>query len=270
MATDLSIHHQDLRAVRPAVRPIGFGDLRAALAAGWADFSANRTDVIFLSVIYPVVGLVLFRAALGYDVLPLLFPLAAGFALLGPFAAIGLYELSRRRELGLDSTWRNSFDVLRSHSLGAILLLGLVLTVWFLIWLLVAQAIYQACLGTAPPASLGAFAHDVLGTPAGWLLIVVGNGVGLVFAVAAFSFSVVSFPLLIDREVAATTAEKLSIAVHTSLRAVATNPLPMAAWGLIVAALLLAGSLPCFIGLAVVMPVLGHASWHVYRRVVAA
>jgi uncharacterized membrane protein len=287
MPDNLTLHDFVVKSHQPGIRRIDLTDLRAALAAGLADFSANRTDVIFLGIIYPVVGLVLSRAALGHDVLPLLFPLAAGFAILGPFAAVGLYELSRRRELGLESSWRNAFDVLRSRASGAILLLGLLLTVWFLIWLLAATALYRQCLGAAPPASVGAFAHDVLLTPAGWTLILLGNAVGLLFAVVAFTLSVVSFPLLLDREVAATftfgavsfsmpldrelatsTAEKVSVAVHTSMRAVLVNPRPMAAWGMTIAGLLLAGSLPCFVGLAVVMPVLGRASWHLYRRIV--
>jgi uncharacterized membrane protein len=260
--------HRVTHAVRPDIRQLGVADLRAALAQGWADFSENRTDVLFLCVIYPVVGLALGRLVYGGNVLPLLFPLAGGFALLGPFAAVGLYELSRRHEQGLSSTWRNAFDVAGSRSLGAILLLGAVLCGLFLIWLQVAQGIYELFMGGTPTTDIGQFLRDVLTTSAGWAMIVVGDLVGLVFATAAFTISVVSFPLLVDREMGATTAEKVSVAVDTSLRAVRANPLTMAAWALIVAALLVAGSIPFLIGLTVVMPVLGHASWHLYRRVV--
>jgi uncharacterized membrane protein len=132
----------------------------------------------------------------------------------------------------------------------------------------VALGIYELCIGAAPAASVGMFLHAVFATPGGWALIVLGNGVGLLFAIAAFGLSVVSFPLLVDRDLAATTAEKVSVAVLTSVRAVRTNPVMMAAWGLIVAAMLVIGSVPFLLGLAVVMPVLGHASWHLYRRVV--
>jgi uncharacterized membrane protein len=247
---------------RPRVRTIGFADLKDALAKGFADFWAMPTHVMFIGLIYPIIGAALGRVTLGYDVLSLLFPLAAGFALVGPFAAIGLYELSRRREQGLPTTWKNAFDVLHSPSLGAILVLGVLLMIVFAIWLAVAQAIYVATFGDLPAASIPRFIEEVLTTPAGWTLIVVGNGVGLLFALAVLAVSVVSFPLLLDRDVGA------AVAVLTSLRAVTANPVMIAAWGLIVAALLLIGSLPFFIGLAIVVPVLGHATWHLYRKVV--
>ena len=248
--------------VRPTVHRIGLRDLKDALARGLADFSAMPTHAVFLCLIYPIVGLLLARLTLGYEVLPLLFPLAAGFTLLGPFAAIGLYELSRRREQGLDVSWQDAFDVLRSPSRGAIAALGLLLLAIFLIWIAVAQAIYIANFGYEPAASIPDFLHQVFTTPAGSMLIIVGNLVGFLFALLVLTISVVSFPLLLDRDVGAVEA------VLTSVRVVATNPLMMAIWGLIVAGLLVIGSLPLFFGLAVVVPVLGHATWHLYRKVV--
>jgi uncharacterized membrane protein len=247
---------------RPVVRTITLTDLKDALAQGVADFSATPSHAVFLCLIYPVVGLLLARLTLGYDVLPLLFPLAAGFALVGPFAAIGFYELSRRRELGLPVSWQDAFDVLRSPSRGAIAALALLLLIIFAIWIAVAQAIYIAYFGYEPAASIPHFIRQVFATPAGHRLIVVGNLVGFLFALLVLSISVVSFPLLLDRDVGAVEA------VLTSVRAVAANPVIMAVWGLIVAALLLIGSLPLFIGLAVVVPILGHATWHLYRKVV--
>ena len=246
----------------PKVRTIGLADLRDALARGLDDFLAMPSHAVFLCLIYPVVGFALARLVLGYNVLPLLFPLAAGFALIGPFAAIGLYEMSRRRELGLDVSWRHALDVLRSPSRGAIAVLGLMLVAIFLTWIAVAQAIYVANFGYTPAASMPDFIRQVLTTPAGWALIVVGNGVGFLFAVLVLTLGVVSFPLLLDRDVGAATA------ILTSVRAVLANPFTIAVWGLIVAALLVLGSLPAFIGLAVVMPVLGHATWHLYRKLV--
>src|ERR1700680_916150 len=245
-----------LRSAEPGVRKIGLSDLKDALAKGFTDFWAMPTHAVFIGLIYPIIGIVLGRLTLGYDVLSLLFPLAAGFALVGPFAAIGLYELSRRREQGLPTTWKNAFDVLQSPSLGAILVLGILLMIIFAIWLAVAQAIYIAIFGDGAAGSIPHFIEEVLTTPAGWTLIVVGNGVGFLFALGVLTISVVSFPLLLDRDVGA------PVAVLTSVRAVAANPLTIAAWGVIVAALLLVGSLPFFIGLAIVVPVLGHATWH--------
>ena len=248
----------------PAIRKIGFSDLADALAKGWDDFSVMPSHAIFLCLIYPLVGIFLIGLAFGYSVLPLLFPLAAGFALIGPVAAVGLYELSRRREAGLDSHWTHAFDVLRSSSLPAIIALGLLLMGIFLAWLGSAQAVYQSLFGYLPPQSYAQFIQDVLTTTAGWKLMIWGNLIGFGFAVWALVISVVSFPLLVDRDVGA------AAAITTSVRAVAANPVTMAAWGLIVAALLLIGSLPAFMGLAVVMPVLGHATWHLYRKVVQA
>jgi uncharacterized membrane protein len=246
----------------PAVRWISLADLREVLARGLADFAAYRTDVIFLCIIYPVVGVVLASLAFGYGMLPLLFPLASGFALIGPVAAVGLYEMSRRREQGVDITWADAFGVVRAPAFGAILVLGLVLLAIFLLWLAAAYGIYLVTLGPEPPASFGAFVRDVFTTGAGWALIIVGVGVGLLFAVLVLTISVVSFPMLLDRDVG------LYTAVATSLRAVLANPVPMAVWGLIVAAGLVIGSIPLFLGLIIVMPVLGHATWHLYRKVV--
>jgi uncharacterized membrane protein len=246
----------------PAVRKIGLMDLKQALAKGIDDFRAFPTHVIFLSIIYPIVGIALARLTLSYDFLPLLFPLAAGFALIGPVAATGLYELSRRRELGLEVGWKHAFGARRSPSIDGILALGALLLVIFGLWIAVAQGIYVATFGYAPAASIPNFLSQVFTTPEGWTLIIVGNGVGFLFALTVLTISVVSFPLLLDRDVGA------AVALLTSVRAVLLNPVPMAVWGLIVAALLLVGSLPLFFGLAVVMPILGHSTWHLYRAVV--
>lgn len=250
-------------AVLPAVRRIDVADLKDVLAKGYRDFKAYRTDVLFICVIYPVAGLVLARLAFDYDMLPLLFPAAFGFALLGPVAAVGLYEMSRRREQGMEASWADAFSVMRSPSFGAIVLLGLLLLTIFLLWLAAAQLIYMATLGPEPPASVAAFVRDIFTTGAGWAMIVVGMGVGFVFAVVVLAISVVSFPALLDRDIG------LGAAVMTSVRVVATNPGSMAAWGMIVLSGLAIGTVPLFLGLIVVMPVLGHATWHLYRRTVA-
>ncbi len=170
--------------------------------------------------------------------------------------------MSRRREAGLEADISHTFDVLRSPSLPAIALLGLMLLGIFLVWIGTAQALYQSLFGYLPPESLIAFVQNILTTPEGWKLIVFGNALGFVFALLAFVLSAISFPLLLDRDVG------ILCAISTSLRAFAKNPVTMAAWGLIVAGLLLLGSLPLFFGLAVVIPVLGHATWHLYRKVV--
>jgi uncharacterized membrane protein len=249
-------------AAGPIIRTIRLSDLQDALRLGWDDFKAVPSHAVVLCVIYPILGIVLARVVLGYSILPLLFPLAAGFALIGPFAALGLYELSRRRERGEQASAWDAIEVLRSPSFGAMLGLGTLLFALFVTWIASAQAIYVAAFGYEPAAEIPDFARRIATTPQGWWLIVVGCSVGFLFAVIALCLSVVSFPLMLDRHASAADA------MVTSLRAVARNPLPMAAWGLIVALLLVAGSLPFFLGLAVVVPLLGHATWHLYRKVI--
>lgn len=248
--------------VRPAVRRIGVADLRDVLAKGVRDFLATPTQLFFLCIIYPTIGLLAARAAWGGPLLPLFYPLASGFALLGPLAALGLYEISRRREMGLPASWRDAFKVLQSPSLGSIVLLGLLLIGLFIGWIAAAQAIFALTMGSAPPVSISEFVHRLFSTPEGWQLIIIGNAVGFLFALAVLVLTVVSFPMLLDRHV------DPGVAVGTSIRAVLRNPVPMALWGLIVAFGLLIGSIPFFIGLAVVLPILGHATWHLYRKVV--
>ena len=262
MTDEKAIADTDASPDQPMVRKIGPADLGEVLAKGLDDFKAKPSHVLLLVFLYPIVGLILIRLTAGYDILPLIFPILAGFALLGPLAAIGLYELSRRRELGLDVAWGHAFDVLRSPSIGAIVTLSIVMMALYFSWLGAALGIYGLFFGAAVPVSIEEFVRQIFATPAGWGLIIVGCGVGFLFAVLVLAISVVSFPMLIDRDVGAMTA------IHTSVRSVLANPVTMAMWGFIVAASLVAGSLPFLFGLAVVMPVLGHATWHLYRKVV--
>ena len=245
------------------VRRIDVADLKAALAAGWSDFLAIPTQLVFLCVLYPIAGLIAARAAVDTGLMPLLFPLVAGMALLGPVLAVGIYELSRRREAGHSVSWLNAFDVLRSPAIFAIAAMGVFLLVIFLAWVGTARLIYAATLGDTAPATVGAFLASVLHSGAGWQLIIAGNLVGAAFAAIVLMLTVVSVPMMLDRNVSPIEA------VQTSVRAVMLNPVPMALWGVTVGAILLVGCIPLFIGLAVAMPVLGHATWHLYRRLVA-
>jgi uncharacterized membrane protein len=246
----------------PAVRRISVADLKDALARGVDDFVAMPSHALFLCLIYPVVGVALAVVTFGTGQMSLFFPMAAGFALLGPLAAIGLYDLSRQRERGLPVDLGRAFEIIHHPSFGAIVALGLLLTAIFFSWLAVAQWIYVANFGPAPVTSFSEFARAILTTPEGWRVIILGNAVGFLFALVVLTISVVSFPLLLDRDVGAAEA------LVTSYRAVRANPVVMAIWGLIVAVALLLGSLPFLVGLAVVLPVLGHATWHLYRKVV--
>lgn len=241
------------------VRTIGAADLRDALAKGYDDFKAMPTFALFLVIIYPMIGLILFRVIFDSNLLQLAFPLIAGFTLIGPVATIGLCELSRLREQGLGG---EAMKLHRAPSLRAIMTLGIVLMAIFFAWLGAAQAIYYLIFGNAVPVSIAEFARQVFTTSAGWTLIFVGCGVGFVFAAVVLTISAVSFPMLLDQNVGAGTA------VWTSVRAVFANPVTMAIWGLVVAGGLAIGSLPFLVGLAIVLPMLGHSTWHLYRKVV--
>ncbi len=262
MKNEMSIADGKAAPTRLIIRNIGPADLKDALTKGFDDFKNKPSHIAFLLLIYPVAIFVLIRFSAGKEMLPLLYPLVSGYALIGPVAAIGLYEESRRRELGLDLSWRHSFAVARSRSMLPIVVVSIVLTGVFVAWLIAALIIYQLTFGGWEPTSVAEFVRRIVATPEGWALVVVGNCVGALFAIAAMSIGVVSFPLLLDRDVDAVTA------IRTSIRAVLANPTTMTLWGLIVAGALLIGSVPVFVGLALVWPVLGHSTWHLYRKVV--
>lgn len=250
-------------AVRgPEVRTIDSGDVRAALSEGWRDFLAKRGDIIFIGLLYPLIGFVTAFAALGNKLIPLLFPLAAGISLLGPLVTTGFYELARRRELGLDARWRHFFDIRKSPSLEHILGVGALMVGIFLVWLAAAQMIYTSFFGPEPPASLFGFIEELFTTSHGWGMMIAGNLVGLFFATVILAISVVSLPMLVDQDTDAGTA------IATSIRSVRKNPAVMARWGLIVAVMLSIASIPFFLGLAIVLPWLGYATWHLYTRLV--
>jgi uncharacterized membrane protein len=249
--------------LRPAIRRISFSDLAASLREGLADFLAAPSHVFFIVLLYPIIGVILATATSRGDALHLAFPLAAGFALIGPFAAIGLYEISRRREAGEATTLGAVLDLRHSPALPALAALGIYLTILFVAWLLCAQSIYTHYLGAAAPGSLESLLSAVLSGPAGWQMMLVGNLAGLVFAIVVLATTCVAFPMLVHRDAGAYAA------VETSMRVFAANPVEILAWGLIVAGLLVIAIVPLFAGLIVVLPILGHATWHLYRRAVA-
>jgi uncharacterized membrane protein len=246
----------------PEVRRISIADLRDALVKGLDDFGAFRDDVLFVCLLYPVAGIALALMTSDVGRLPLIFPLFSGFALIGPFAAVWLYEMSRRREQGASVSWTEGFKAFASPRAASIFKLGLLLIVIFALWVAVAMAIYTLTIGSDMPTSIASFASDVFTTRAGWALIVFGIGIGAMFALLVLSISVVSFPLLLDRQVSVKTA------MATSIRAMRANPGPMLAWGLVIAVSVLVGMIPVLLGLIVVLPVLGHTAWHLYRKIV--
>jgi uncharacterized membrane protein len=248
--------------VRPETRVLLMSDLRQALRKGWDDLAAMRSDVMFACLLYPLMGALLLAVAARGNLTHLLFPVLSGFALVGPVAALGLYELSRRREAGMPVGWGAMFEVLRSPRFPRIVMLSLFNGVIFMAWLMLADAIYSMTLGPDVPADIGALLREVATTSAGWALAVIGTAVGFVLAAAVLAVSVVSFPLLLDRDAS------LPMAVMTSVRVARDNPAVIAVWGLLVAGLLALGTIPALLGLIVVLPLLGHATWHLYRAAV--
>ena len=246
----------------PIIRAITISDLFDALRRGASDFWEQPSHYVMLVLIYPIVGIVLTVWMNGYQTWPMLYPLVGGFALVGPFAAIGLYEISRRREAGEDTSWRHAFEVLRSPAIGSIAAVGVLLLVVFTLWLTAAQALYESLFGSSPPQTLTGLLEQIFTSPGGITLLIVGTMLGALFAVITLCTTVIAFPLMLDRDVGA------FVAVETSFRAVLKNPLPMLVWGIIVGAGLFIGALPLFVGLAIVIPIFGHATWHLYRKVV--
>ncbi|ODT72776.1 MAG: hypothetical protein ABS75_02940 [Pelagibacterium sp. SCN 63-23] len=246
----------------PVIRHISLADLGDALARGVADFWARPSHYVLLMLIYPILGIVLTIWMNGYYTWPLLYPLIGGFALIGPVAALPLYEISRRREAGLDPSWRDAINVIHSPAIGSIIAVGVMLLFLFTLWLTSAQALYESLFGAAPPQTLWGLLNQVMAEPGGMTLIIAGTGLGALFALIALATSVIAFPLLLDRDAGA------YVAVETSMRAMLRNPVPILAWGCIVGIGVFLSALTLFVGLAVVLPILGHATWHLYRKLV--
>lgn len=245
--------HEDIGEVRR----IETADLRWALTQGWRDFRDMRGDLLFVGLLYPFVCAMAAFLTLNAPLLPLFFPAVAGLSIAGPAVASGFYELARRREEGREPTWIHFLDPLRGRNRLPLAMLTAGLILLFVGWLAVAWAIYGATMGTEPLTI-----QRLFGTPEGWALIVLGNAAGAVFALLTLIYGVASFPMVVDKPVHATTA------VWTSVAAFRRNPMVLLAWGMRVALLLLLGTLPFAIGLAVVLPWLGYATWHLYTRLV--
>jgi uncharacterized membrane protein len=262
MAHETSFSDIQIPSSAIGIRKIGVKDLWQSLKEGYDDFNARPSVGIFLILVYPLFALLLTLVLVGQDLHYLAFPMLAGFTLLGPAISVGLCEMSRRRERGLDVSWRSAFDFVHSSSFAPILALSVVMMLLYVAWLYMAQFIYVGLFGADPPASISDFVTQVISTRRGAALIVYGVGVGFIFAFAALAISVISFPLLLDKPATSITA------VSTSIRAVTSNFVVMMVWGVLVVTLLAVGASLFLVGLAAVLPILGHATWHLYRKVV--
>ncbi|MCL5776590.1 DUF2189 domain-containing protein [Limibaculum sp. FT325] len=245
----------------PPVRRASPDDLRAALAAGWADFRAAPWLGIMVGAIYALGGWLLIAVIEARDYRGLTFPVIAGFALVGPFFATILYEISRRREYGLPFRVSDAAAMVRATARRQIMFLGFVLMFWLAVWSRIGVMLF-ALHFSAQPDRFVELMGQFLTTSHGISFLIVGHAFGAFFAAVAFAISVVAFPFLLDRDADVITA------IVTSFKTVLASPVVMLGWGVFIGAVLAAASLPGFLGLIVALPVLGHASWHLYRRLV--
>jgi len=248
---------------RPEVRRIAVSDVFEALREGYEDFLEKPSHYAFVALIYPIAGAIMIGWSAGIELLPMVYPLLTGFALVGPLLALGLMDISRRRELGQPAEWSNVLDLLKSPSLPSLLMMSIYLLTLFMVWLVVARGLYLSLIGDYPASGLFAFASGVFDHPNAITFLFWSNAAGFALALVALMISIVAFPMLLDRDCGAATA------VSTSVRATLANPVPVAVWGLMVAGLLVVGMATLMVGLVVIVPVLGHATWHFYRRLVA-
>lgn len=261
MPQEASFRDIQVRSSEIVIREISVDDLWQSLREGYDDFNAKPSLGVFIFITYSLFALILTLVLVGDNMLYLAFPMVAGLTFLGPVVSVALCEMSRRRERGLELSWPLTFDFIHSYSFAPILALSIVMMILYFSWLFMAQFIYFDVFPN-PPASVSDFVNQLVTTRKGVGLIVYGNSVGFIFAFTAFAISVVAFPLLLDKPTSLATAARVSV------RAVLSNPVVMAVWGIIVVLLLAAGAIVFLIGLALVLPVLGHATWHLYRKLI--
>jgi uncharacterized membrane protein len=246
----------------PRVNTLTPADIRAALMEGLSDFARAPLFGLFFGGIFALAGIIIVLALTVWDKAWMIYPVAIGFPLVGPFAAVGLYEVSRRLEAGLPLIWSEILSVVWAQRLRELSWMAFVMLFVFWIWMYQVRLLIALFLGRMSFSTLEKFLAVVFTTGQGWLFLAVGHVVGAALALVLFSVTVISIPLLMEREVDFVTA------MITSVRAVVASPVAMLSWGLIVTLCVIIACLPFFLGLLVILPVLGHATWHLYRRAV--
>lgn len=251
-----------LAAASPAARVVTdltLRDLIGALSAGWRDFVAMPQYGLFFGGVYVLAGLAIGYVTVTGGELAWLIPAIAGFPLVAPFVAVGLYEASRRRETGEPLDWRGVLGALKGHGDDQILSMGVIVFVAFSFWMIVAHAIFAIFMAES---GVGGDSLGALLSPAGIAMLTVGSVVGGLMALAFYAMTVISLPMLVDRKIDFLTA------IIASFKVMRGNMAMMLVWAAMIAALLFIAMIPVFLGLMVVLPLLGHATWHLYRRVV--
>ncbi|MBT1159020.1 DUF2189 domain-containing protein [Aminobacter anthyllidis] len=248
----------------PEIRALTVDDIRQSLSKGAADFANCPIIGLVIALVFVVIGLAITTSLLVLHKPWLIYPFAIGFPLVGPFAAVGLYEVSRRLEAGQVPTPGEVLKVIWAQRRREVSWMAFVMLFVFWVWMYQIRLLMALILGRMSYATLDRFADLVLTTPEGWIFLGLGHVEGAALALVLFSITVISIPMLLDREVDFITA------MLTSIRTVLASPLVMLGWGLVVTLMVLAACVPFFLGLLVALPVLGHATWHLYRRAVVS
>lgn len=254
---DICISGSDIR-----IRKLRLNDLWQSLKEGYEDYGAKPSSVPLLIIFYPLFALIFTLYSFGQELRYLAFPIVAGFTLIGPIVAVIFFEMSRRRENGQELRWGATLRFIHTSSFAPILALSIIMTLLYVFWLYMAELIYFGIFGDLQPQTAADFVNQLLTTSSGTALIYYGNFVGFLFAFAAMAISIVSFPLALDKPVTSITA------ISVSVRAFTSNFRVMAVWAFIVLALLSLGAALFLIGLTITLPVLGHATWHLYRKTI--
>ena len=242
----------------PEIAELDFSDLKVALGKGWSDFRKAPIYGIIFGTIFAALGVVLYLQFVVWQSDISIVPLAAGFPLIGPFVAVGMYEVSRLIEREESVSWMSVMQAIYAERKRQIPSIAFVVLFIFLIWVYMAHLVFALSFGLKPLTNVMT-STDILLTKEGITMLLMGSVVGGFLSFVLFSITVVGIPLLVDREIDVVTA------MITSFSLVLNNMVVMLAWGVIVALLLLVAMIPMFIGLIVVLPVLGHATWHLYK-----
>jgi len=246
----------------PKVRAITVNDVIDALAAGLADFRKAPVYGIVIGAFFAFGGLFVILSAAALNMSYLSYPAAAGFVLIGPFAAVGLYEVSRRLQAGEELSWSKIFGAMWAQKGRELSWMAFVVLFIQIMWMYQVRLLLALFLGFRSFASFGEFLNEVVSTPEGLMFLAVGHVVGAILSLILFSLTVISFPLLLEAD------RDFITAMITSVRAVVTSPIPMIGWAFTVTAVLIVSMAPAFLGLIVTLPVLGHTTWHLYKKCV--
>ncbi|QDG74477.1 DUF2189 domain-containing protein [Labrenzia sp. PHM005] len=246
----------------PQINKITVNDVIDALAAGLNDFRAAPVYGLAIGAFFAVGGLFVILSAAALNLSYLSYPAAAGFVLIGPFAAVGLYEVSRRLKTGEELSWSKVLGAMWAQKGRELSWMAFVVLFIQIMWMYQVRLLLALFLGFRSFASFEEFLNAVIGSPEGLMFLAVGHVVGAVLSLILFSLTVISFPMLLEED------RDFITAMISSVRAVATSPVPMIGWAFVVTAVLIVSMAPAFIGLIITLPILGHTTWHLYKKCV--